>query len=101
MKILSFDIESCTGNPLDGSLCSFGYCMAEDFEIITKEDILVNPKPKKFRLGKYGEEAKIKLAYSEEEFRRAPVFPMFMSGSPICSRTFSVSVSPSGTTCGI
>ncbi len=71
MKILSFDIESCTGNPLDGSLCSFGYCMAEDFEIVTKEDILVNPKPKKFRLGKYGEEAKIKLAYSEEEFRRA------------------------------
>lgn len=74
MKILSFDIESCTGNPLDGSLCSFGYCMAEDFEIVTKEDILVNPKPKKFRLGKYGKEAKIKLAYSEEEFRRAPVF---------------------------
>ena len=75
MKILSFDIESCTGNPSDGSLCSFGYCLSNDFEIIEKKDILVNPKPKKFKLGKSGEEAKIKLAYSEEEFRRAPRFP--------------------------
>ncbi len=75
MKILSFDIESCTGNPTDGSLCSFGYCLSNDFDIIEKKDILVNPKPKKFKLGKSGEEARIKLAYSEEEFRSAPRFP--------------------------
>ena len=75
MKILSFDIESCTGNPNDASLCSFGYVLSEDFNIIEKGDILVNPKPDKFRLGKKGEEPKIKLAYTEEEFRAAPKFP--------------------------
>lgn len=75
MKILTFDIESCTGSPSDASLCSFGYCFSEDFEVLEKEDILVNPLPKKFRLGKKGEEARIKLAYEEEEFRRSPRFP--------------------------
>lgn len=74
MKILSFDIESCTGNPSDASLCSFGYCLSEDFCLLEKKDVLVNPKPKKFRLGRRGEEAKIKLAYEEEEFRRSPRF---------------------------
>ncbi len=74
MKILSFDIESCTGSPSDASLCSFGYCMAENFEVEEKEDILVNPLPKKFRLGRKGEEARIKLAYEEEEFRKSPRF---------------------------
>lgn len=74
MKILSFDIESCTGNPSDCSLCSFGYCLSEDFEVLEKKDILVNPRPKKFRLGRPGEEARIKLAYEEEVFRAAPRF---------------------------
>lgn len=75
MKLLTFDIESCTGNPRDGSLCSFGYCLSEEFEIIERGDIVVNPKPKKFRLGRPGEEPKIKLAYEEEVFRAAPKFP--------------------------
>lgn len=75
MKILSFDIESCTGNPSDGSLCSFGYCLADNFEIIERGDILVNPKPAKFRLGRKGEEPRIKLAYEEKDFRAAPKFP--------------------------
>lgn len=75
MRILSFDIESCTGNPADGSLCSFGYVLSEDFNIIEKGDILVNPMPDKFKLGKKGEEPKIKLAYSEKEFRSSPKFP--------------------------
>lgn len=74
MKILSFDIESATGSPIDGSLCSFGYCLAEDYKIIEQGDILVNPKPTKFRLGKKGEEPKIKLAYPEEVFRSSPRF---------------------------
>ena len=31
MKLLSFDIESCTGSHNDASLCSFGYVTADEF----------------------------------------------------------------------
>ena len=74
MKILSFDIESCNGNPREASLCSFGYCISdENFNIIEQRDILVNPVPKRFTLGnKWGKG--IKLAYPESEFRRSPLF---------------------------
>lgn len=74
MKILSFDIESCTGNPWDGSLCSFGFVLAENGAIIKREDILVNPLPRFFSLGKFGEEANIKLAYPVSAFRSSPRF---------------------------
>lgn len=75
MKILSYDVESCTGRTDDGSLCSFGYVLAdENFNILCQEDILINPRPKKFRLGKTNEEPRVKLAYSEEEFRSSPRF---------------------------
>jgi len=73
MKILSFDIESCTGNPWDGSLCSFGFVLAENGAIIKREDILVNPLPRFFSLGKFGEEANIKLAYPVSAFRSSPL----------------------------
>lgn len=74
MRILSFDIESCNGNPREASLCSFGYCIAdENFNVIEKADILVNPVPKRFTLGnKWGKG--IKLAYPEKDFRKAPLF---------------------------
>lgn len=71
MKYLSFDIESCDGGK-GGSLCSFGYCIAdENFNILEQEDILVNPN-KKFNKRLFGKV--IKLAYTEEEFRAAPRF---------------------------
>lgn len=77
MKILSYDVESCTGNTHDGSLCSLGYVLTdENFNVIKKEDILINPLPKKFRLGRKGEEPHIKLSYTEEEFRQAPRFDL-------------------------
>ncbi len=74
MRILSFDIESCNGNPREASLCSFGYCISdESFNVIEKKDVLVNPVPKKFTLGnKWGKG--IKLAYPEKDFRSAPLF---------------------------
>ncbi len=72
MKYLCFDIESCDGGR-GGSLCSFGYCIAdENFNIIESDDILVNPK-KAFNKRLFG--SVIKLAYSEEQFRAAPKFP--------------------------
>ncbi len=74
MRILSFDIESCNGNPREASLCSFGYCISdENFNVIEKKDILVNPVPKRFILGnKWGKG--IKLAYPEKDFRSSPLF---------------------------
>ncbi len=73
MKYLCFDIESCDGGK-NGSLCSFGYCIAdENFNILDMDDIIVNPdKPFNKRL--FG--TVIKLAYTEEVFRSAPRFPL-------------------------
>ena len=75
MKYLFYDIESCSGNYTDGSLCSFGYCLTdENFNVLKKEDILVNPAPKTFAL-LYGKKPRIHLAYEESEFRKAGKFP--------------------------
>lgn len=72
MKYLCFDIESCDGGK-NGSLCSFGYCIAdENFNIVEQDDIIVNPK-KPFNKKLFG--TVIKLAYTEEVFRSAPRFP--------------------------
>ncbi len=73
MKYLCFDIESCDGGK-NGSLCSFGYCLAdENLEIIEQEDIIVNPN-KPFNKRLFG--TVIKLAYTEQVFRSAPRFPL-------------------------
>lgn len=75
MKILSFDIESCNGNPRQASLCSFGYCIFDEkFNILEKDDILVNPVPKKFTIGNFGNTKGIKLSYPESVFRNSPLF---------------------------
>lgn len=74
MRILSFDVESCTGKPNDGSLCSFGYILTKDGAEIKRGDILVNPLPRLFLLGRWGEEPTIKLAYPISEFRAQPRF---------------------------
>lgn len=72
MKYLCFDIESCDGGK-NGSLCSFGYCLAdENFNILQQDDIIVNPN-KPFNKKLFG--TVIKLAYAEEVFRAAPRFP--------------------------
>jgi len=76
VKYLFYDIESCSGNYQDGSLCSFGYCLTdENFNVLKKEDILVNPAPKTFAL-LYGKKPRIHLAYEEGEFRKAGKFPL-------------------------
>lgn len=79
MKLLSFDIESCTGSHNDASLCSFGYVTADEFlNIKEQEDLLCNPKPGRFRLRPYSKNRQsegITLAYEEKVFRRQPKFP--------------------------
>lgn len=71
-KYLFFDTESCS-EAWRGGLCSFGYVLTDgEFNVLEKEDILINPKPKKFdnRVKR-----RVPLAYSESEFRAAPTFP--------------------------
>ena len=74
-KILSFDIESCTGSQKDGSLCSFGYYLADSkFQVIEHDDILVNPMPKVFNINQNTYFTDVKLSYPEEVFRASPTF---------------------------
>lgn len=70
MDYLYFDIECCDGN----TMCSFGYVIVDDkFNIIEKKDILINPE-KQFKLARSGFDARINLAYTEEEFTKHPNF---------------------------
>lgn len=65
MNYLFFDIECSNGN----NICSFGYVLTdEQFNIIKKEDIVMNPEAN-FDLG-----GRIELAYSEQCFRSQPNF---------------------------
>lgn len=71
MKILSFDIESVTGSHTDGSMCTFGYCIAdENFSILTEKDIVMRPYTKRY-------ETKIKLHYEKSFIKAQPKFPEF------------------------
>lgn len=73
MDFVFFDIECCDGN----HMFSFGYVITDDkFNILDKKDIIMNPDAK-FKLGRAGFNPAIELAYSEEEFKKQPLFPEF------------------------
>lgn len=75
MKYLSFDIECADGGK--ATICSFGYVIAdEQFNVLKKEDIVMNPDGKFFLEGRAGR-PDVKLAYSKDRFERAPKFPYF------------------------
>ncbi len=77
MEYLVIDTESCTGKDNDGSLCSIGYCVCDDkLNIITREDVLFNPLPKRFAVGdkKNAKRTGVTFAYEVEDFRKAPRF---------------------------
>ena len=70
-KILSFDIESTTGNHRDGSMCTFGYCLIDgNYNIYHQEDIVMKPKTKRY-------ETKIKLHYDKSFIKKQEQFPAF------------------------
>ncbi len=70
MDYLYFDIECCDGN----HICSFGYVLADEkFCIARKDDILMDPKMP-FKLGRDNFDPSVKLAYTEDEFRRHAPF---------------------------
>ena len=71
MRILSYDIESTTGNHKDGSMCTFGYCIADEkFNILEQEDIVMKPKTKRF-------ETKIKLHYEKSFIKSQEPFSYY------------------------
>ena len=70
MKILSFDIESTTGSHNDGSMCTFGYCLADENGIIKQKDVVMCPRTNRF-------ETKIKLHYERGFIKSQPTFPTF------------------------
>ncbi len=77
MKYTFFDIECANCFQGRGKICSFGYVVTdEDFNILEKEDIIIDPHSK-FHLAGRGNRPGIVLAYDEEEFKSAPRFPHF------------------------
>ena len=76
MNYVFFDIECANCYDGNGKICSFGYVMTDRFfNIIKKEDWVINPKAP-FMLRHKGRDC-IKLAYTKNEFRSAPDFQYF------------------------
>ena len=77
MKYLFFDIECADGGK--GTICSFGYIITdENFKILRREDIIINPQGRFNLTGRAGR-PDIILAYPMETFKRAPTFDHFYS----------------------
>ena len=77
MEYIFFDIEcaNCFGGR--GKICSFGYIITDEhFDIIKKNDILINPHSK-FHLHGHGNHPGIVLAYDEDEFLSSPDFKFY------------------------
>ena len=75
MQYLFFDIECAGVSKTAAKICAFGYCLVdEQFHILEKEDILINPQGS-FRLtdrkGAHG----LVLPYEYAAFKRCPKFP--------------------------
>lgn len=76
MKYVFFDIECACVYKNVAKICVFGYCVAdENFNIIKKEDILINPNGK-FHLTDRGGDG-IVLPYDYEDFKKYPDFKKF------------------------
>lgn len=76
MEYVFFDIECACVYKNVAKICVFGYCVCdEQFNIIKKEDILINPNGK-FHLTDRGGDG-IVLPYDYAEFKKYPPFPHF------------------------
>lgn len=75
MNLLFFDIECASVYKTSAKICAFGYVLCdEQFNIIEKEDILINPKGK-FHLTDARGNRGITLPYEYDKFKKCPVFP--------------------------
>ena len=70
-----FDIECANCIEGQAKICSFGYVVTDEhFQILEKEDLIVNPKAPFLLTGRKNRPF-IQLAYSKTEFKKAPTFP--------------------------
>jgi DNA polymerase III epsilon subunit-like protein len=75
MNFVFFDIECASVYKTTAKICAFGYVICDDqFNIIKKEDILINPKGK-FHLTDGRGEHGLVLPYEYEQFKNYPTFP--------------------------
>ena len=76
MEYVVFDIECACVYKNVAKICVFGYCVAdENFNILKKEDILINPNGK-FHLTDRGGDG-IVLPYDYNDFKKYPDFKAF------------------------
>ena len=75
MEYVFFDIECACVYKETAKICAFGYVLSdENFNIIEKEDILINPKGKFHLTDRKGKEGLV-LPYDYEDFKKYPPFP--------------------------
>ena len=74
MKYLFFDIECAGVFKNVAKICAFGYCLTdENFRILEKEDLLINPQGGFHLTDRKGEQG-IVLPYKYEDFKTYPTF---------------------------
>jgi DNA polymerase III epsilon subunit-like protein len=74
MNYLFFDIECAGVFKSVAKICAFGYCLTnEQFDILEKEDILINPQGNFHLTDRKGEQG-IVLPYKYEDFKKYPPF---------------------------
>lgn len=75
MNLVFFDIECASVNKTTAKICAFGYVIAdEDFNIIKKEDILINPRGGFHLTDRKGDKGLV-LPYEYGDFKNYPPFP--------------------------
>lgn len=75
MRYVFFDIECACVYKKVAKICAFGYVVTdEDFCVLEREDILMNPRGKFHLTGRKGGEGLV-LPYEYEDFKKYPTFP--------------------------
>ena len=74
MNLVFFDIECASVNKTTAKICAFGYVVCDEkFNIIKKEDILINPRGGFHLTDRKGGKGLV-LPYSYSEFKKYPPF---------------------------
>lgn len=75
MKYLFFDIECSVVSKNAAKICAFGYCLTDEkFNILEKEDILINPQGGFHLTDRKGTQGLV-LPYEYDSFKQYPTFP--------------------------
>lgn len=75
MKLVFFDIECASVHKTFAKICAFGYVVCDEkFNILKKEDILINPKGRFELTDRKGKKGLV-LPYEYGEFKKQPSFP--------------------------